>query len=108
MDVYGQGAGYAERAMLIYDGLHYDALALAAYPGAPEAGDVTLLPAAGPQCEAAMTGAAALVAAAHAARQFTDTANFTLRCGVCRVGLKGEKEAVQHAKATGHASFEEY
>ena len=28
-DVYGQGKGYRERVMLIYDGLHYDALALA-------------------------------------------------------------------------------
>ena len=28
-DVYGQGSGYPLRGMLIYDGLHYDALALA-------------------------------------------------------------------------------
>ena len=28
-DVYGQGEGYRDRVMLIYDGLHYDALALA-------------------------------------------------------------------------------
>lgn len=28
-DVYGSGEGYQERVMLIYDGLHYDALALA-------------------------------------------------------------------------------
>ncbi len=28
------------------------------------------------------------VAACNAARQFTDTANFTLRCGVCQIGLK--------------------
>ena len=28
-DVYGQDAGYSERVMLIYDGLHYDALAIA-------------------------------------------------------------------------------
>ena len=31
MDVYGEGCEYSERAMLIYDGLHYDALALAGY-----------------------------------------------------------------------------
>lgn len=29
VDVYGQGEGYTERAMLLYDGLHYDALAQA-------------------------------------------------------------------------------
>ena len=28
-DVYGQDAGLIERGMLVYDGLHYDALALA-------------------------------------------------------------------------------
>lgn len=27
-DTYGQDAGYGERVMLIYDGLHYDALAV--------------------------------------------------------------------------------
>lgn len=37
-----------------------------------------------------------------------DTANFTLRCGICQLGLKGEKEAVEHAKQTGHTSFREY
>ena len=31
MDVYGEACEYSERAMLIYDGLHYDALALAGY-----------------------------------------------------------------------------
>jgi ubiquitin thioesterase OTU1 len=55
-----------------------------------------------------MAAAARLAARFHAARQFTDTANFTLRCGVCGVGLKGEREAVQHATASGHASFTEY
>ena len=28
-DVYGQDARYDERVMLVYDGLHYDALAVA-------------------------------------------------------------------------------
>lgn len=56
----------------------------------------------------AMEAARALVAKAHAARQYTDTASFTLRCGVCYVGVKGEAEAVQHAKETGHQSFQEY
>ena len=45
---------------------------------------------------------------AHKARQYTDMASFTLRCGVCQVGVRGEKEAVEHAKATGHSNFSEY
>lgn len=61
-----------------------------------------------PESLAAESGAAKLVAACHEARQFTDVANFTLRCGVCQIGLKGEKEAVMHAKETGHQNFSEY
>lgn len=33
-------------------------------------------------------------------RSYTDTANFTLRCGVCQVGLIGQKvNSVQYIKA---------
>jgi len=103
-----QGSGYTERAMLIYDGLHYDALALSASNGAPEHLDTTLLKTGSPQEATASAGAAQLVAACHAARQFTDIANFALRCGVCEVGLKGEREAAEHAKETGHTRFSEY
>ena len=89
-------------------GLHYDALAVAAFPGAPEHLDRTVLPSAGPGTDAVMAGAAALTAAAHAARAFTDVANFTLRCGACQQGFRGEAEAVAHAQATGHSNFSEY
>lgn len=34
--------GYSERVMLLYDGLHYDALAVAAFANAPEELDVTI------------------------------------------------------------------
>ena len=34
-------------------------------------------------------------------RYYTDTANFDLRCGICQVGLKGEKGAREHAMQTG-------
>ena len=30
---------------------------------------------------------------------FTDVANFTLRCVVCQKGLTGQSDAVEHAKA---------
>jgi len=40
---YGEQEGYEERVMLIYDGLHYDALAVAAFEGAPEELDITVL-----------------------------------------------------------------
>ena len=34
-DVYGQELGYEERVMLLYDGLHYDAMALAGTTSVP-------------------------------------------------------------------------
>ncbi|GLC69894.1 hypothetical protein PLESTF_000892900, partial [Pleodorina starrii] len=87
-DIYGQDKGYPERALLIYDGLHYDALAVAAFEGGPEELDVTMFRPGGAEGAAIMEAAEKLVAATHAARQFTDTANFTLRCGVCQMGFK--------------------
>ena len=106
-DVYGSGEGYTERTMVLYDGLHYDAMVLA-YEGAPHDMDITIHSAVGTEAEAAERKARVVVAKAHAARQFTDTANFSLRCLVCQKGLKGEKEALEHAKATGHQNFGEY
>ncbi|CAL5341734.1 unnamed protein product [Camellia sinensis] len=41
-DLYGQGKNYHERVMLIYDGLHYDALAMSPSDGAPEEFDQTI------------------------------------------------------------------
>jgi hypothetical protein len=76
--------------------------------GAPEDLDISVYDAASPDAADIERGAQRLAEAAHAARQFTDTANFTLRCGVCQLGLRGEKEAVVHAKETGHTNFAEY
>ena len=61
-------------------------------------------------------------------RQFTNTGNFTLRCGICQEGFTGEKAAIevrrfrsvqirstlmcvcvsQHAQKTGHTNFAEF
>jgi ubiquitin thioesterase OTU1 len=107
-DVYGQGAGFPTRALLIYNGLHYDALAVAERRGAREADDARALPAGGAAAAAAGAAAARLATRLRAGRQFTDTATFSLRCGVCGQGLRGEKEALAHAEATGHTAFAEF
>ncbi|KAI3849042.1 hypothetical protein MKX03_011485 [Papaver bracteatum] len=108
-DLYGQAMNYSERVMLIYDGLHYDALALSPFEGAPEEFDMTVFPVhkdrtIGPVEELALN----LARDAQRKRSYTDTANFTLRCGVCQIGVMGQKEAVEHAQATGHVNFQEY
>ncbi|GAQ81675.1 OTU-like cysteine protease [Klebsormidium nitens] len=108
-DIYGQGEGYKERAMLIYDGLHYDALALEMFPGAPKDFDVTIFTVDETGGVGYVTQLAEkLVDEQHRAKKFTDTQNFTLRCQSCQQGLKGQKEAVEHARSTGHTNFAEY
>jgi hypothetical protein len=42
-DMYGSGDGYKRQCFLLYDGLHYDALAVEAYSGAPESADITVV-----------------------------------------------------------------
>ncbi|WOL17777.1 ubiquitin thioesterase OTU1 [Canna indica] len=109
-DLYGQQTkNYHERVMLIYDGLHYDALAMSPYDGAPEEFDQTIFPvrsdrSIGPVENLALN----LVKDAQRRRNYTDVASFTLRCGVCQIGLVGQQEAVAHAQATGHVNFQEY
>ncbi|TXG67780.1 hypothetical protein EZV62_009055 [Acer yangbiense] len=49
-----------------------------------------------------------LVKEQHRKRSFTDTARFTLRCGVCQIRVVGQKGAVEHAQATSHVNFQEY
>ncbi|KAL9441587.1 hypothetical protein AB3S75_020144 [Citrus x aurantiifolia] len=100
---------YSERVMLIYDGLHYDALAISPFEGAPEEFDQTIFPVQkgrtiGPAEDLALK----LVKEQQRKKTYTDTANFTLRCGVCQIGVIGQKEAVEHAQATGHVNFKEY
>jgi ubiquitin thioesterase OTU1 len=108
-DIYGQDKGYLERVMLIYDGLHYDALAMAPFADAPEEVDQTIFTKDKNQAIGIASKLAQdVVEEAHRARNFTDTGNFTLRCGVCQKGVVGQTEAVEHAKATGHANFQEY
>ncbi|PIA28410.1 hypothetical protein AQUCO_07000024v1 [Aquilegia coerulea] len=108
-DLYGQELKYPERVMLIYDGLHYDALAVCPAEGAPEEFDQTIFTVQKDRTVGAIEGLALnLVKDAQRKRSYTDTGNFTLRCGVCQIGVIGQKEAVEHAQATGHVNFQEY
>ncbi|XP_010931787.1 OVARIAN TUMOR DOMAIN-containing deubiquitinating enzyme 2 isoform X1 [Elaeis guineensis] len=108
-DLYGQDRNYRERVMLIYDGLHYDALAMSPFEGAPEEFDQTIFTVDNGRSIGHVEGLTLnLVRDAQRKRSYTDTANFTLRCGVCQIGVVGQKEAVEHAQATGHVNFQEF
>nr|KJB12011.1 hypothetical protein B456_002G088500 [Gossypium raimondii] len=107
-DLYGQERNYSERVLLIYDGLHYDALAMSPFEYAPEEFDQTIFAVQKDRTIGPVEGLALnLVKDQQSKRRYTDTANFTLRCGVCQIGVIGQK-AVEHAQATGHVNFQEY
>ena len=54
-----------------------------------------------------MCKALILASDAKQKRQFTDVLNFTIRCLICQKALKGQEEAQEHAKNTGHINFGE-
>jgi len=94
--VFGEGAGFARRAYLVFDGLHYDPL---------ERGDARVFDVGD---AAARDAAVAFAADMRRRHQFTDLENFTLRCGDCATGLTGEAAAQAHARETGHTNFQEF
>jgi hypothetical protein len=56
----------------------------------------------------ALAGAKHIAEEANKRGAFTDLNNFTLMCLDCHAGVVGQKDAVAHAKATGHVNFGEY
>ncbi|GAY59365.1 hypothetical protein CUMW_193980 [Citrus unshiu] len=108
---------YSERVMLIYDGLHYDALAISPFEGAPEEFDQTIFPVQkgrtiGPAEDLALK----LVKEQQRKKTYTDTANFTLCYGVCQIGVIGQKaiaatvasDTVKHSEAFIGKSNQDY
>ena len=105
---FGESNNFPTRMVLIYDGIHYDALARAFSTSSPVERDVTRFEVGSPAFTAAQSAAMELVHRLHRERAFTDTAGFTLRCGTCGEGVRGEAEAQAHALRTGHTNFREY
>eukprot|EP00903_Cladosiphon_okamuranus_P018880 g17366.t1 len=99
---YGEGNGFDRRVFIIYDGIHYDALAEASSDASPEADDVTVFD---PASFLKENMAKAVAADLKSRNQFTDMGNATLKCMVCLKLLAGERGALEHARATGHQNF---
>lgn len=99
---YGQDKGHAQILYVIYDGIHYDAL-VEAIAGAPESEDITRFSTSvGPQKDAE---AQAVAKKLRESKQYVDLAGCDLKCMVCGMGLRGQKGALEHAKATTHQNF---
>ncbi|KAI9346377.1 hypothetical protein BD770DRAFT_396523 [Pilaira anomala] len=104
IDKFGEG-NYDERVLIVYSGIHYDALALAPATDSPMDFDQTRFPI---QDDYVLKASKVLVDGLRKKHMYTDMANFTLKCEQCQTGLKGEKEAEAHATITGHTRFAEY
>jgi len=103
IDRFGEDQDYSHRILIIYDGIHYDALVL-------ESLDPSRLSYRHkfPTLEhSILIMAQELANEAKSSRQFTDVNQFSLRCLVCQKCLKGQTEAQLHAKNTGHINFGE-
>ncbi|CAI2180199.1 5443_t:CDS:10 [Funneliformis geosporum] len=97
IDRYGQGQ-YDQCVFVIYSGIHYDAIALTPILDASEEYDQTIFSTKDDVILQASLGVAGKMKQLH---KYTYTSEFTLRCDQCKQGLKGDQEAMQHAKLTG-------
>ncbi|KAG1126726.1 hypothetical protein G6F42_007544 [Rhizopus arrhizus] len=104
IDKFGEGS-FDERVLIVYSGIHYDALALTPTVDSPPDFDQTRFSV---DEDFILDAAKQLVDGLRKSHKFTDIANFTLKCEQCNTGLKGEKDAQNHAAATGHTRFTEY
>lgn len=105
VDFFGEDAQYPRRALLLYDGLHYDLLVEVDSPSAPASEEKTVFPRSDTRI---VQLAREFMHQRHVEHKYTDTANFKLKCLVCQAGLRGDQDAVRHAQATGHQNFSEY
>lgn len=103
VDRFGEDKQYKDRVFLIYDGIHYDPLV---YESLEHSGQVKTKFSI--HDAVILAQALELASEAKSVRQFTDVAGFSLRCLACQQPLRGEKEASDHARATGHVNFGEY
>lgn len=92
---------HRHRAYVLYDGIHYDAVVGRAAAGG---GEVRVF---SPSDDLTLNKVVALGVELQESKQFTDTANFTLQCQHCWKKLKGEADAQEHGKQTGHFNFQE-
>lgn len=101
VDKYNEGQ-FNQKIMLLYDGIHYDPLYWdGGIPGLPiqtifQSEELT-----------AQFATVELAEKLRAARAYTDSNNFKILCGNCSKRFKGQREAVEHAEATGHFNFQE-
>lgn len=100
---FGEDAGYQRRVYVIFDGIHYDAIALSPIVEEKELDLTEFKPWDQPIEKMALD----FLLKEKSAGKFTDTQNFQILCQQCQTILIGEKGAAMHAMTTGHSQFVE-
>ncbi|XP_074605848.1 ubiquitin thioesterase OTU1-like isoform X3 [Acropora palmata] len=103
VDRFGEGSGYSNCVYLVYDGIHYDPLAVHSLSD-PSNPLQTVFPVGD---DTRLTEALEIAAAAKKRRQFTNLSQFSVRCLVCNTLLSGQQATQAHAVSTGHTNFGE-
>jgi len=86
------------RIILLHDGIHYDYV----YADGPENTPMRIFSV---HCETSLAKAGGVAQDLKGKKQFTDVHGFSLQCQECFTMLKGQKEAQEHGKSTGHRNF---
>lgn len=108
--VFGEDSGYRKQAMVIYNGVHYDALAVSNGPRADPVQDITEFNPRTKRGKMILAAAQTLVDLNHRSSHFVSPQKATvqrLKCQDCGVVLGGQQEVTAHAVATGHINFEQ-
>lgn len=115
--VYGEDSKFTNRVYLLYDGIHYDAIIATnnkTIDNSKELGDndstgnntgndiVSIFEV---NDKIAALEASQIALELRNKKHFMDFAGCDLQCLICLYGLKGQKEAEEHGKLTGHQNF---
>jgi ubiquitin thioesterase OTU1 len=79
IDRFGSEKNYSNRCILLYSGIHYDAITLAPIPDAPPEFHETLFSRTNPEI---LPAAEKLASKLREKKAYTNTATFDLRCAV--------------------------
>ena len=86
--VFGEGAGYRKRIYVLYSGIHYDAVALRS------AMNTDIIQTVFDSNDDILFGQALAIAEDERKHhRFTNTNTFLLKCGICKVAIKGQADA---------------
>lgn len=110
VDKYNSAASSSLRCFVVYSGIHYDAIAISpsdpphTHADLPAEMDIKQFSKEDP---VPLDAAVQLCQVLQGRKYYTDTARFSLMCKDCGTRMNGEREATQHAMATGHMNFGE-